>query len=448
MSKILRFEKGSVLKKNGFLPGDEITAFDGFSYTDYLDYIFFDAKDEFDVTVKRGEENITKHIKKREGQSMGAELLNCEITPASCRNKCIFCFVDQLKADMRETLYVKDDDYRLSFISGNYITLTNLNRCDIERIKRLRLSPMYISVHAYDKTVRERMLKNRFAGELFDILDELAKAGIKFHTQIVLVEGVNDGAILKETIEKLYYMRDSVLSAAIVPVGLTKFRDNLQGLKPLSLECVTDALNFAEGFAATAKKESGSSFVWCSDEMYIKAKRQIPEYDYYEDFPQIENGVGLVARFIREGEEFFEFDGGAEEKRLDEEPKKAGALKIELVTGVSFFEIMKKTATFFEKKIQGLTLKVACVVNNFFGETVTVAGLITGTDIAEQLKPDVDTDFIFVPRVMLKEFEDVFLDGMTVTELKKALGKNIEISPAGAYELAEMLYEYSVKYGS
>jgi NifB/MoaA-like Fe-S oxidoreductase len=558
MAIIMGFEKGGILKKYGFKKGDDITAFDGFEYTDYLDYLFFDAKDEFDVTVLRaadgsdggiavgalergvevvakrikkearqsadtifdgsnggiavgarecGVEVVTKHIKKSARQSMGAIFENEDISPVSCRNKCIFCFVDQMKQGMRETLYVKDDDYRLSFISGNYITLTNMSAKEIRRVKRLKLSPLYVSVHAFDAAVRQKMLGNRFAGRLFAILKELGEADVFCHTQIVLVEGVNDGEILEETVGELYKL-PSVLSVAIVPVGLTGFRSGLPEIKPLSLDLINRTIDFAENFAKKADENGrgeanetdsisngkqdggrGSAFVWCSDEMYIRAGRDLPPFEYYGDFCQIENGVGLAARFIHDARDYFFGYGGmygeggrlscksvenesgyfpcksadgesegvsfAEGSAADKETlkirlsdKKKNSqndgeakkiLKIEMITGASFHKIMTETAVFFEKMIKNVKIKVTAIKNNFFGESVTVAGLITGVDIAAQFKPEDDTDLILIPQTMLREFEDVFLDGTTVGGLSEALGKKITVSPSDGYDLAEFL---------
>ncbi|MDR1939634.1 MAG: DUF512 domain-containing protein [Clostridiales bacterium] len=433
MPRITGLQKNGVLRKNGFAVGDEITAFDGYGYVDYLDYLFFDSKQKFDITFLRDGEVMTKRISKRDGQSMGAELDDGDIEPRVCRNKCIFCFVDQMKKGMRDTLYVKDDDYRLSFIGGNYITLTNLSPSDVDRIKRLGLSPLYVSVHAYDKAVRQKMLGNRFAGRLFDTLKDLGKSGIKFHTQIVLVEGVNDGAVLAETVNELYSL-GCVSSAAIVPVGLTKFRDGLTDIKPLSLSCLNETIDFAEGFAQKSLKERGEAFVFCGDEMYIKAKRTLPSFEYYGDFCQIENGVGLVAAFVTEAKAYEPAEG-----RLEGVGPRA--INIETVTGESFYETMVALAKYFESRLSGLKIKVRLVKNEFFGENVTVAGLITGDDIAKQVRPDDDCDLVMLPRVMLRQFDDVFLDGMTVAELSSKLKKDIVVAPSDGYEFAEMLYE-------
>ncbi|MDR2046905.1 MAG: DUF512 domain-containing protein [Clostridiales bacterium] len=474
MPVITGFERNSVLKKYGFKKGDEIIAFDGFKYTDYLDYIFYDAKDGFTVTAARGGERFTKRIEKSGGQSMGANFDGEEIEPVSCRNKCVFCFVDQMRRGMRETLYVKDDDYRLSFISGNYITMTNLSQCEIERIKRLRLSPLYISVHAFDGAVRAKMLGNRFAGGLFGILKDLGGAGVFFHTQTVLVEGVNDGKILEETVAELFKL-PCVLSVAIVPVGLTRFREGLSDIKPLSAACIGRTISFAERFAAYAREERGTAFVWCGDEMYIKAGKELPPAEYYEDFCQIENGIGLAPRFIRGVREaigdFINYgvengasggindgaetkkggaDGSAKKSINDNtngdinnaenaETKKLKTVKIEAVTGVSFYGVMKELAAFIEEKVGFIGIKVTKIINNFFGETVTVAGLITGADIAAQFKPDCGTDYVLIPKTMLKEFENVFLDGMSVDELSRILMKKVLVSPSDGYEFAELL---------
>jgi NifB/MoaA-like Fe-S oxidoreductase len=621
------FERGGVLKKYGVKKGDGIAAFDGFEYVDYLDYLFFDAKDEFDITIFRREtkvggnteierietnekavgdirkgqaetftirnaeietdekaeavgdnveierietdekaeavggnaererietnekaigdirkgqaETFTIRIKKSAGQSMGAIFEDDEICPIQCRNKCIFCFVDQMKKGMRETLYVKDDDYRLSFISGNYVTLTNLSAREIDRIKRLKLSPLYVSVHAFDAEVRKKMLGNRFAGRLLGILKEFGEAGVLCHTQIVLVEGVNDGKILEETVGELYKL-PSVLSVAIVPVGLTGYRGGLHKIEPLGVGCINKTIDFAESFAKKAKDGArGSAFVWCADEMYIRADRNFPPFEYYEDFCQIENGVGLAARFVYDTRDYFgecgnfsfregqendgecikietetdgtiyenaekgnfsfrkerendreflkietetdgslcenaekgsfsfrkerendreclkietEIDGtvceNAEKKSFSfrkERENDRECIKIETVTGAAFYKIMVETAAFFEEKIKNIKIKVTKIKNNFFGESVTVAGLLTGADIAEQFEPSDDTDLVLIPKTMLKEFDDVFLDGMTVGELEKALGKKVAASPSDGYDLAEFLERIAVE---
>jgi NifB/MoaA-like Fe-S oxidoreductase len=391
-----------------------------------------------------------------------------------------------MKKGMRETLYVKDDDYRLSFISGNYITLTNLSDGETERIKRLKLSPLYVSVHAFDAGVRRMMLGNRFAGRLFAILKEFGEAGVRCHTQIVLVEGVNDGRILEETVEELYKM-PSVLSVAIVPVGLTGHRGGLHKIEPLSVGCIDRTVDFAESFAKKVKNdgERGSAFVWCADEMYIRAGRKLPPFEYYEDFCQIENGVGLAARFVYDARDYFaEYEGkddekegfsfaeGNSEKDIKGEFIDGGALyndggkevlsfgeengererknseksfKIEMVTGAAFYKIMVETAAFFEERIRNLKIRVTKIKNNFFGESVTVAGLLTGFDIAEQFKPMDDTDLVLIPKAMLKEFDDVFLDGTTVGELAEKLGKRVAASPSDGYELAEFLDRIAVE---
>ena len=322
-----------------------------------------------------------------------------------------FCFVDQLPKGLRESLYIKDDDYRLSFISGTYITCTNLSEKDIQRIIDYKLSPLYISVHATDDKIRKLMLGIEKSPPLEPIIKRFVCAGITIHAQIVAVAGINDKETLEKSLLDLYEM--GVKSVAVVPVGLTLHREGLCGIKPLT---ANDALGIIE----TVEKfyQSHKYFCFVSDEMYQIAGMETKDYDYYGDFEQIENGVGLTAKFLYEINESLEFAP----KRLNK--------SIGIITGKSGEKCLLKIKEILESRIERLKINIYAVENNFFGKTVTVAGLITATDIIKHFdQKNIGEDMLIIPAAMLKEFEDVFLDGVSVRTLKKKLNKKITVSP-------------------
>ncbi len=418
MVKITDVSKGSPASKGGIKRGEYLVAFDGYPYQDSLDFLFYDSAACFTITVESasGEQRVVA-ISKRADTPLGIVIEDGELEVIPCRNKCIFCFVDQCPKGMRKSLYVKDDDYRLSFISGSYVTLSNTAESDIERIIRLKLSPLYISVHCYDKATKQKICANPRSADLFDIIKRLASAGIAMHTQIVMMEGINDGDILEETMRALYAISPGVESVAVVPVGLTKFRQDLYTLKPVSRECAVRTVRQVEAFNKVCCKERGLGFVWCSDELYLLAGLDIPDYSYYESFAQIENGVGLIAEFLFE---------------LRDELQYNNSLKgsYTLVTGKSFAPILTGVAAELSEAY-GVELDVVAVANTFFGESVTVAGLITGVDISNALRGRLRHKNVIIPRTMLKEFETVFLDGTSVGELEKELECRIHISHGG-----------------
>lgn len=419
MAKITSLNKTA--KKAGLKIGDEIVSIDSFQFEDVLDLIFYDSKEKFAMEVLRDGKAKKIEIEKLSDQSLGIEI-DDELSPARCLNKCSFCFIDQLPCGLREQLYVKDDDYRFSFITGSYVTLTNLKEKDIERILRLKLSPLYISVHAYNDTARLNLVKNPNSKNLIEIMERLSSGNIKMHAQIVLVPDVNDGKILAETIEKLHEIQ-GVLSVAVVPVGLTKFRDKLEQIKPLDKLDARAAIETTEEL----NKKFGGGFVWCSDEIYLKAQLELPSYDDYGTFPQIENGVGLLRDF--EDNLFYSLENSA---KLD------GNKSIGLITGVSFSKRLKNYAEQIEEKL-GVKIQVFEVKNKFFGESVTVAGLITATDILEQVSGDVDG--YIIPSNMLKEFSSVFLDNFSLPDLEKSLNKKIIIAAANGSDLVAKIAE-------
>lgn len=408
MAKIVALAKEG--KKQGFKIGDELVSFDGYPFCDILDCLFYDSKEKFSVVVKRNGKEKTIKVKKKADVPLGIEI-DKELSPVRCKNKCKFCFVDQLPKGMRDALYVKDDDYRFSFISGSYVTMTNLTDEDIERILRLKLSPLYISVHAMNDEIRKDLVRNPNTLKLRQILKTLSDGGIKMHTQLVVVPDVNDGDVMLDSIDRLHEI-EGVLSVAIVPVGLTTHRSGLDNLKPFDKEEAAKTIDLVE-----ERYNRYGGFCFAADEMYIKAEREIPSYEFYQDFPQIENGVGLVREFLE-----------SVEYSLDETPDMKVDKRVCMLTGVSFEPVLKNVAKIVADKL-GLEITVKAIENNFFGKTVTVSGLVTAGDILAQAPKGYDA--YTVPSNMLKEFSTLFLDNVSLDEVEKALGKVIVVNETG-----------------
>lgn len=408
MAKIVALAKEG--KKQGFKIGDELVSFDGYPFCDILDCLFYDSKEKFSVVVKRNGKEKTIKVKKKADVPLGIEI-DKELSPVRCKNKCKFCFVDQLPKGMRDALYVKDDDYRFSFISGSYVTMTNVTEKDIERILRLKLSPLYISVHAMNDEIRKDLVRNPNTLKLRQILKTLSDGGIKMHTQLVVVPDVNDGDVMLDSIDRLHEI-EGVLSVAIVPVGLTTHRSGLDNLKPFDKEEAAKTIDLVEG-----RYNRYGGFCFAADEMYIKAEREIPSYEFYQDFPQIENGVGLVREFLE-----------SVEYSLDETPDMKVGKRVCMLTGVSFEPVLKNVAKIVADKL-GLEITVKAIENNFFGKTVTVSGLVTAGDILAQAPKGYDA--YTVPSNMLKEFSTLFLDNVSLDEVEKALGKVIVVNETG-----------------
>ena len=408
MAKIVALAKEG--KKQGFKIGDELVSFDGYPFCDILDCLFYDSKEKFSVVVKRNGKEKTIKVKKKADVPLGIEI-DKELSPVRCKNKCKFCFVDQLPKGMRDALYVKDDDYRFSFISGSYVTMTNVTEKDIERILRLKLSPLYISVHAMNDEIRKDLVRNPNTLKLRQILKTLSDGGITMHTQLVVVPDVNDGDVMLDSIDRLHEI-EGVLSVAIVPVGLTTHRSGLDNLKPFDKEEAAKTIDLVE-----ERYNRYGGFCFAADEMYIKAEREIPSYEFYQDFPQIENGVGLVREFLE-----------SVEYSLDETPDMKVGKRVCMLTGVSFEPVLKNVAKIVADKL-GLEITVKAIENNFFGKTVTVSGLVTAGDILAQAPKGYDA--YTVPSNMLKEFSTLFLDNVSLDEVEKALGKVIVVNETG-----------------
>ncbi len=416
MAKITAIDKGSIGEELGLEVGDELIGFNGEKIVDILDYVYYDSQDFFTLNIKAKQgETVDIEIEKDESETLGLTLdESVELEPMRCKNKCAFCFVDQLPKGMRETLYVKDDDYRLSFVSGNYVTLSNIGQKELDRIVKLHLSPLYISVHAYDKDVKTKLVANPESAKVFEKMTYLARRGILMHTQIVLCKDFNDGDILRQTLDELYKLSPMVQTVAIIPVGLTCHRQGLYPVKTFDKDSSGQVIDMVEKFNA----EAGGNFCWCSDEFYIKAERQLPSYVEYGDFCQIENGVGLCAEFVNSFDEALSQVNGSDK-----------LLEIAVITGQSFKGILAQCVSRLKDKYPNVTVRICDIYNDFFGRTITVSGLITPTDIIKQVKDM--PKYTIIPSTMLREFTDTFLDGYTVPRLEEELKSAIKVSQGG-----------------
>jgi len=415
--KIEGITAGSRAESLGILPGDTLLSINGRQVVDVLDYRFLETERELRLKLSRDGEEYTVDMVKPQYAEIGLEFETYLMDQQrSCRNKCIFCFIDQLPKGMRETLYFKDDDDRLSFLFGNYITLTNIDDREIDRILKMHISPINVSVHTMDTELRCKMMNNRFAGEALRHLYRLAEGGVKLNCQIVLCPGVNDGPALEFSLEKLYGLGESLLSVACVPVGLTRYREGLYPLEPYTEKTAGETLDILERYGEKFLRERGSRTVYASDEFYLLAKRPIPPLEFYEDFPQIENGVGML-RNLQD-----EFDWAMEEQEEKDGLRLAVPRKVTVPTGECGFGFIQNLLDGLRRKCHNLTVDLIPVHNDFFGGTVNVTGLLTGRDILKNLRGRDLGDEVLVVSNMLRADEDIFLDDMTLDELGQKLG--------------------------
>ncbi len=415
---ICRVQEGSIAAGLGIVPGDALLAVNGKAVRDIIDLSFALADEYVELLVARqnGEEELFA-VEKEYDQDLGLEFAAAvfdRIRP--CANKCVFCFVDQMPPGMRESLYVKDDDYRLSFLYGNFITLTNLGPRDFARIRRLHLSPLYVSVHATDGAIRAALLGNPRAADILGRLRELTASGIDLHAQVVLCPGLNDGPVLERTITDLYALAPGVLSLAIVPVGLTRHREKcrpLRGFTPAEAENVIAAV---AAWQRRSQTETGSSFVYLADEFYLACGHPVPAYDDYDGFPQLENGVGIVRSFLAEWAETAVKTSGYKDP-----------LQIDVVCGRSAAAILAPLLGAFA--LPNLAVRLVAVENAFFGPGVTVTGLLTGADIAAALRRETGPrDGVILPGVALRKGENIFLDGRSPEDLAQTLGLPVRVA--------------------
>lgn len=413
-------ELGSIADELDVNPGDILLSINNREIKDVIDYKYMMADEYLLVEIEKPHGEIWEfEIEKEPGEDLGIIFTNPLIDRAkSCNNKCMFCFIDQLPPNMRDTLYFKDDDSRLSFLQGNFITLTNMGEDEIQRIIEYRLSPINVSVHTTNPDLRVRMLRNKNAGKIFDILKRFHEVNIEMNCQIVLVPGVNDGEELKRTINDLSTLYPSIHSVAVVPVGITKYRQGLDELEIYDGDTAAGVVLDVENMQRHFIEKIGTRYIFASDEFYVVSGNKLPEYHEYEGFPQYENGVGLLRSFRSEVEEALE---GSNLSSMDK--------KLIFATGTLAYEFMRDIASMIMAKYDNLTIEVVPIKNYFFGETITVSGLVTGGDLVEQLKTYDGFEKVIIPRSMLKRDEEIFLDNISLVQASDKLG--IEIVPSG-----------------
>ena len=414
---ITHVEPASPAWRYGLREGDTLLSINGEEIIDQIDYQA--------LSVRR---HVILHVRKADGRDWHVEMVkpagkplglafgeSMELTPRVCRNKCVFCFIDQMPPDCRRSLYVKDDDWRMSLLMGNFITMTNMDDREFERVVKRRVSPLFISVHAAEPDLRVRLMANPEASKLLERLTILKENGIRFHCQIVLCPGLNDGVHLERTLEALSDFCPAAQSAALVPVGLTKYREGLYPLKPYTREQAREVLAICERWQERFLQRNGTRFVFPSDEMLCIAGYPLPEEDYYENYPQIENGVGLMRQFL---------NGLIRAKETRAEA--ARPRRVVIPCGVSIAPYMQQWVDAYGPA--GVQARVQAIKNRFFGETITVTGLLTGRDILDQLNTD-DADEVILCQVTLREAGDLFLDDLPLSEFRAALPIPLTITP-------------------
>lgn len=423
MLEISKVYKNSIANELGLKKGDKIAEFNGFKVEDVLDYLYYDSQTYFTLTAVCDEEEIEFEIEKEEDESLGVEFKSDNLEIKKCRNKCVFCFVDQMPKGLRESLYIKDDDYRQSFLRGNFVTLTNVNDSEIDRIIRLNLSPLYVSVQATDKETREKLLGNRFAGDILKKLKKLTSSGIKIHTQVVLVPSLNDGDILETTCHDLVCLGSNVLSIAVVPCGITKFREGLYKIDDINKGYATCVINQIRRLNALLQ----TNIISGADEFYFRAGIPVESESFYGDYAQIENGVGVTAKFLSEIKESV--------NKVNHDKKYI------VISGTSASSFIKEQIDYISGFVNGLKADVLSVENEFFGHTVNCTGLLVGKDVLNAIKrlDNFDYDGVILPDVCLRREETVFLDGITLEEIKNAINCKIIITDGSGQSFFDSL---------
>lgn len=425
--KIRSVEKESLAEKHHLSSQDEIFEINNKPIKDIIDYRFYCAEEKLELLVKDKNERMKKiKIKKKLDEDLGIILK--EDRYRRCPNKCVFCFVDQLPQGLRKPLYFKDEDYRLSFLHGNFITLTNLSNEDVQRIVKQRISPLYVSVHTTDENLRKKMLSNERIPDIMPLIKKLTRKRIELHTQIVLCPGINDRDYLKQTVFDLASFYPYVRSVGVVPVGLTRFRENLPQIKSVSKEYAKEIIKKVKGWQKSFGQKHDESFVYLADEFFLKAGLDIPSAKYYDDFYQIENGVGLVRKFL---------DGFKKEQKLL--PKKLKRkTKITLVTGKLSAKFIRKITEEKINETRNLLVKIVEVRNDFFGEMVSVSGLLAGEDIMQALRDEGKLgEMILLPPNCVNS-NDRFLDDLTPQDLEREFRRKVII---GSYSFAQTMID-------
>ncbi len=420
----------SIAAKKRIVPGDTLISINGHEIADVLDYRFYLFEPRLTLNLKTvaGKKRSVR-IRKSEDDDIGLEfetyLMDNQHT---CRNNCIFCFIDQMPPGMRETLYFKDDDSRLSFLFGNYITLTNLSAHEIERILAMHISPINISVHTTNPELRCRMMNNRFAGDALSLLRRFADAGIQMDCQLVVCPGWNDGDELLRSMRDLAALAPAVESVAVVPVGLTKYRDGLTPLRPFTEQESCQILDMVTHFGDEQVSKTGNRLIYPADEWYVQANRPIPNEDFYGEMSQLENGVGLVALLCAQFTEALE----------NRETHRAVGTDTVLATGVAAAPILRELVETALNAVENIHARVVAINNDFFGEQITVAGLVTGGDLCRQLR-GTPCERVLIPDCMLRHEGDRFLDDVTPEELAAELGVKVEVISTDGGALFEAL---------
>ncbi len=432
MSVIIRsVEEGSPCYKVGVTAESKLISINRHEIFDVLDYRFYQNEKKLKLKIEKDGKIKTYRIKKQEYEELGlcfdTYLMDKQ---RACKNKCVFCFIDQMPKGMRESLYFKDDDSRLSFLFGNYITLTNITEHEVERIINLHISPINISVHTTNPELRCKMMNNRFAGDALNVLYRLAKAGITLNCQLVLCPGYNDGEELRRSLRDLTSL-ESVRCIAAVPVGLTAHRDGLEELEPFNAKTAAAVLDIMDEFGEESLKKCGKRRVFGADEFYLLSHREIPDADFYEDFLQLENGVGMWALFKDEALR------AIDDIALDQVTLKCR--NISIATGQAAYPLIKNIVDIASKKWHNLYCDVYPIKNNFFGGHITVTGLVTGSDLLAQLKGNKLGDELLISSTMLRHEGDKFLDDVTVEDVEKTLGVKLKVVENDGFEFISNL---------
>ncbi len=433
---ISKIEKGSLAEKAGLSVGDKILSVNDMPVKDLIDLNFALSDEEVEILVEDSLGNTKSHyFQKRFGDAMGMELETAVFDSIrQCANRCIFCFIDQMPKGLRESLYVKDDDYRMSFLHGNYITFTNITPMDIQRIKAFHLSPLYVSIHTMNGELRKKMMNHCQAHRIVDYLAEMRDSDIEIHGQIVMVPGYNDGAELEYTLETLYKDYPNVVDVAVVPIGISKYREGLAEVESVTKEKALETIAIVEKIQKKARKERKESFVYLADEFYLKAEIEYPKSGAYDGFPLLEDGIGMGRKFEEEWHAYHT------KKECSYEEKK----DVVLVTGTAIGEFMNGLVS--ELDIPNLNITVLPVTNTFFGSSINVTGLLTAQDIISALQEAVKErgnafDGIIIPGVCLRKGVPVFLDDATVDDVEKALQTDVRICHF-AEDLQEQLHHW------
>ena len=435
---ITKVEPGSIAEEVGIEVNDVLLAINDTDIEDIIDYKFLMPDEEIVLDIEKPNGEVWSYeIEKEYGEDIGLEFGGGIMDKAKrCSNNCVFCFIDQNPKGMRESLYFKDDDSRLSFLQGNFVTLTNMSDEDIDRIIKYKISPINISVHTTNPELRVTMLKNRFAGAILERLEKLKDAEIEMHAQVVLMPGLNDGEELKRTINELYTLRPYVKNIAVVPLGITKHREGLEKLSTYTKEMAKKELMMVKEFQDKYIKETGSPFVRLSDEFYIVSDMEVPEEEFYNGYEQLEDGVGMT-RYFRERIK-------RDVKSLNKNLKGS----FSLVTGVLAFNEIDRAAKLIKNTNPNIEIEVFKVINNFYGETITVAGLLTGKDIIEQLKGKVKSEYLIMPNNMFRKGyelgpkEQIMLDNSRIIDLEDALGIKVIVCDYTGDDLIDIINKH------